>query len=171
MSQFPILDEIHEARLADPREREDPRRRIDPREIAENERIPLGGNAQKLTIPEIPGYHTHLINDEGDRLERALRGGYEFIPKAGMKAGSGPEPGHTDLGSVMSKVVGTHPNGQPKRGYWMKIKLEWYNADQIAKLAPVRESEEDIKRGNAPAREGDTSNRYIPEEGINIETQ
>lgn len=165
----PILDELYEANLIDPRQRDDPRRRVDPRELAAGERIPLGGNNMKLTLPERQGYHRHWINDDGDRIERALRGGYQFIYKdAVSKVGTGPEPGHNDLGAVISKVVGRRDDGSPKRAYAMEIKLEYYNEDQANKHRHVREMQAEISKGQLPAQGQDASNRYIPEEGIRI---
>jgi hypothetical protein len=165
----PILDELYAQRTVDARERPDPRVRTDPRVISERERVPLGGNRMRLTLEERPGYHRHWINDVGDRIERAQRGGYTFIPKAGARVGTGPESGHTDLGEVISCVVGKHEDGRPLRAYAMEIKREYYEADQALKGAAIRQTEADIQRGRIQAQDGDNSNRYIPEEGISID--
>lgn len=164
-----ILDELADYnQRQDPRERHDPRRRVDVRKVSENERVPIGSARQQLTTEEREGYHRHWINDVGDRIEKALAGGYTFIPKAGFKAGEGPEQGHTDLGSVVSKIVGTKANGEPLRAYRMEIPIDWYRADQERKHEPTRELMREISRGKVSAQDGDTSHRYIPEEGIDI---
>lgn len=166
-----LLDELEVpgSYRQDPRERLDPRTRIDNREVSENERVPMGGNNLKMKLPDIPGYRTRWFNDTGERIETAKKGGYTHITKAGIKVGTGAEKGHTDLGAVVSMVVGTQSNGQPLRAYAMKIKQEWFIEDQAKKALAVRETESQIKSGNLPGSKGDTSHRYIPEEGITIE--
>ena len=166
-----LLDELGipgEARF-DPRERVDPRDRVDLQEVSEDERIPMGENRLKMTLPKMPGYHMRWFNDVGDRIEKAKQAGYTHILKAGVKVGNGPESGHTDLGSVVSRPVGVQSDGTPLRAYGMKIKEEWYNEDQARKSRAIKETEAQILRGNLPGNEGDTSNRYVPEEGIEIE--
>lgn len=153
----------------DPRERLDPRQRLDNREISADARVPMGGNKLKMTLPEIPGFRTRWFNDAGDRIETAKKGGYTHIIKAGIKVGSGSETGHTDLGSVVSMVVGTQANGQPLRAYGMKIKQEWFIEDQAKQALAIRETETQIRGGQLPGDKGDTSNRYVPEQGISIE--
>jgi len=153
----------------DPRERVDPRARIDNREISANERVPMGGSQLKLAVTKIPGYVQRWFNDVGDRIETAKKAGYTHVSKAGVKVGSGPESGHTDLGSVVSKIVGTQVNGQPLRAYCMKIKEEWYIEDQAKKALGRRDVETQIRRGHMPADKGDVSRRYVPDEGISIE--
>ena len=165
-----LMDEINDFGLrTDPRNRPDPRVRPDVRQAAEQERIPLGGNRKRLTTVEIPGYHTHWINDNGDRIERALRGGYVFRPKTGARVGTSSELGHSDIGSAMSAIVGTKEDGSPLRAYAMMIKQEYYDADQLVKSEAVRQTEISILEGSITAQDGDRSNRYIPEEGITIE--
>ena len=164
-----FLDEVY-PRNEVGRERADDRDRMDLREVSEAERVPMGGLRQKLSVPEIPGYHLHWINDVGDRLERAHRGGYTFVEKkAGLRVGEGPEAGHNDLGNAVSQLVGTQENGQPLRAYLMKIRQDWYEQDQYNKLASVREKEAQIKRGHLPVDNvGDSSKRYVSDEGIKI---
>lgn len=165
----PLMDELNAGHRADPRDRTDARVRPDVRQAADQERVPLGGNTMRLTIEEIPGYHTHWLNDKGNRIERALRGGYIFRPKAGTRVGTGSELGHTDIGSALSQVVGVQENGQPLVAYAMMIKQEWYDADQAVKHRAVAQTETDIREGSITAQDGDNSNQYIPEEGITIE--
>ncbi len=164
-----ILDELNNFHRTESRDRPDPRVRPDVRQAAEQERVPLGGNRMRLTVDDIPGYHTHWLNDNGDRIERAMRGGYVFLPKAGTRVGTGSELGHSDIGSAMSTIVGTKEDGSPLRAYAMMIKQEYYDADQLVKHEGVKQTEQAIQAGSITAQDGDTSNRYIPEEGITIE--
>jgi len=161
------MAELFGEQAENPRERADIRARPDLRQEEQTERVPLGGNRMRLTMEEIPGYHTHILNDVADRIERALRGGYVFRPKAGTRMGDGPELGHTDIGSAVSIVVGKHEDGSPLRGYAMMIKQEWYEEDQRAKQRQILETEAELKRG-LKAQDGDASQMYIPEEGISI---
>lgn len=153
----------------DPRERTDPRQRIDNREISASERVPMGGGQLKMQLPVIEGYRTRWFNDVGERIETAKKAGYTHITKVGIKAVPGTESGHTDLGSLVSMVVGTQANGQPLRAYGMKIKQEWFIEDQARKALGVQETERQIRGGKLPGTEGDTSQRYVPDEGISIE--
>ncbi len=163
-----LMDEINGRFLDDPRERIDPRNRIDIRAVSEAERVPMGGNRLRLTLPKREGYHRRWMNDVLDRLARAKAGGYTHILKTGVKVGTGPESGHTDLGNVVSMVVGTHDDGRPMRAYAMEIRQDWYDADQYKKRAGLRQVEADMQRGEFETQDGDPSNRYIPEEGIKI---
>lgn len=153
----------------DPRERIDPRMRIDNREVSANQREPMGASQLKMTLPEIPGYRTRWFNDGGNRIDIAKKAGYTHIIKDGVKVGSGAESGHTDLGSVVSRIVGTQADGRPQRAYAMKIKEEWYIQDQARKAREIKATEAQIRRGNLPSDQGDVSNRYVPDEGISIE--
>lgn len=164
-----IMDELNDFHRTEERDRPDPRRRPDVRQMSDRERVPLGGMRLKLTLPDIPGYHGRYINDVSGRIEQAIQGGYVFMPKAGVKIGTGSELGHTDIGSATSVIVGTQENGHPLRAYAMMIKQEWFDADQAAKSESVRQTEQAIQAGDINAQDGDNSNKYIPEEGITIE--
>ena len=154
----------------DPRNRQDARTRVDNREVSASERIPMSDNKMKLDNTPIPGYRTRWFNDTGERIERAKKGGYTHVTKADLDGrGAVNESAHTDLGAVVSMVVGSQENGQPMRAYRMKIREEWYIQDQAAKALEVKKVEAQIRRGNLPGDQGDTSNRYVPDEGISIE--
>lgn len=90
----------------------------------------------KMTVPDIPGYHTHWMNDDQGRIERSLRAGYQFVESDEVVmhdfslAGDSTKTGNQDMGSRVSMVVGTKEGGAPARAYLMKIKIELWNADQ-----------------------------------------
>lgn len=132
-------------------------------------RVPLGlQRNSKLEAFTPQGYVGRWMNDEGDRLPAALRGGWEFM-KDKKPVGAGSSNLDTDLGQYTSQIVGTKEDGSPLRAFWMLIKKEWYDQDQIAKLKPVEEVEKAIKRGKfAPSGES-TEGQYVPKSGIKIQ--
>jgi len=124
------------------------------REIAVDARtrIPMSVPRAKLSSPDLPGFHTHWMNDYPGRLEQAIQAGYEFVSRdeavlispdlAGDPVGSG-----TDLGSRVSLVVGEDKAGNPLRAYLMKIRLEWFQQDQADSQARVNEIDRTIRQG------------------------
>ena len=104
---------------------------------AERKRIPMSVPVRRLEVPEIPGYHLHWFNGDRARIQRAMDGGYEFVDERDMRLIQGglgsisTHSGNTDLGSQVSVASGTDEDGNPVRMILMKIKLEWYNEDQL----------------------------------------
>lgn len=135
-------------------------------EVTERTRIPMSVPQARLSSPEIPGFHTHWMNDYPGRIEQALNAGYTFVDReeallvspdlAGVRLGSG-----TDLGSRVSLVVGQDKFGQPLRAYLMKIRLDWFVADQAKSQAQLDEMDSAIKRGRQHADDDDPSSRYV----------
>jgi len=135
----------------------------------ERKRIPMSVPVQKLSVPDIPGYHLHWFQGTPDRLERALSGGYEFVdeietsvPDAGL-GGTSTRTGNTDLGTRVSMVAGKEigADGQPIRLVLMKIKQEWYEEDQ--KLVEQRNQStiDSLLGGTQSAGGHDASHRYV----------
>lgn len=143
---------------------------------AERKRIPMSVPVQKLSVPDIPGYHLHWFRGTPDRVERALAGGYEFVDEAETEVndaglgGTSTRTGNTDLGSRVSVLAGSEigADGQPVRLLLMKIKQEWYEEDQ--KLVEERnESTIDMLLGGSQsAGGGDGSNRYVDRQRTNL---
>ena len=139
---------------------------------AERKRIPMSVPVQKLSVPDIPGYHLHWFQGTPERLERALEGGYEFVdeietsvPDAGL-GGTSTRTGNTDLGTRVSIVAGKEvgADGQPIRLVLMKIKQEWYEEDQ--KLVEERNQAtiDSLLGGTQNAGGHDSSHRYVDRE-------
>ena len=143
------------------RERHDPRAES-VRERQRPDRVPLGVPHFKLTLvdyaDQLEGYVPRWINDDGGRIQHAMKGGYEPIYQDHIKVGDG-EDLNTDMGSWVSQIVGKKENGEPLRAYAMKIRKEWYDEDQKAKQAPIDAIDEAIKGGNVAKQAGD--NRYV----------
>lgn len=136
---------------------------------AERKRIPMSVPVQRLSVPDIPGYHLHWFVGTPERVSRAQDGGYEFaedtevaMNDAGL-GGTSTRTGNTDLGSRVSVVGGSEidRDGQPVRLVLMKIKQEWYEEDQ--KLVEQRNDQVVAKLlGGLQADGGyDPSHRYV----------
>ena len=128
-------------------------------------RIPMSAPRAKLATPEIPGFHSHWLNDYAGRILQAQQAGYEFVSQeealvtmpdlAGDAVGSG-----TDLGSRVSVVVGKNEDGTPLRAYLMKIRNEWYKEDQDAQQERVDKLHDAMRQGNQQVG-GDQTHRYV----------
>ena len=127
---------------------------------------------QKLSAPEIPGYHLHWFLSNADRLQRAMDGGYEFVDEREAKinpvglGGDSAISGNTDMGSRVSVVSGQEigKDGQPTRLVLMKIRQEWWDEDQLlveARNTQVRDSLLGGMIGAEQDRPGDSQHRYV----------
>lgn len=143
-----------------------------PVAVGERKRIPMSVPVQKLSVPEIPGYHLHWFNGTPERIARAQQGGYEFVDSFEVQVNSvglgneSTQSGNTDMGSRVSIVGGTEvdPSGQPVRLILMKIKQEWREQDM--KLVEDRnDSVANALMGGVLGAEkdgpGDTAQRYV----------
>lgn len=137
------------------------------------ERIPMSLPQLKLAVPDIPGYHLHWMAGNPARIQQAIRAGYEFVDPAEVDvtntglADSASASGNTDLGSRVSVSAGSlvGDDGQGERLYLMKLKQEWWEADQLKaedrneRIAAALRGAEDL--GLNP-HGGDS--RYIPQQ-------
>lgn len=110
--------------------------------VAERKRIPMTLPMQRLSVPEINGYHLHWMLGKPERIQQALAAGYEYVAPGEiqltdrMVGGDGLKGGNTDLGDRVSTLAAPigggeeDERGQPARLYLMKQKLEWYQEDQ-----------------------------------------
>lgn len=137
-------------------------------------RVPMTAPQRKLELPDLPGYKVYWFRGDPGRLQRALRAGYEFITPEEVDqnnfdlAGDASSPGQTDMGNRVSVAAqdGADERGQFLRLYAMKIKLEYWNADQEQyekdRIDPFVRS---LTAGRVAAGEGgelpgDTNQRY-----------
>ena len=137
---------------------------------SERKRVPMSVPVQKLSAPEIPGYHLHWFLSNADRLQRAMDGGYEFVDEREAKinpvglGGDSAISGNTDMGSRVSVVSGQEigKDGQPTRLVLMKIRQEWWDEDQLlveARNTQVRDSLLGGMIGAEQDRPGDSQHR------------
>ncbi len=98
-------------------------------------RIPMSTPTRKMEVPPLPGYRLYWFR-EGN-VPRAIDAGYEFVHKDDVKLLNIPIASHpggdgnTDLGSQVSIIGGVTEHGQPERAILMKIRLEWFQEDQM----------------------------------------
>lgn len=131
-----------------------------PSSTIKRARRPLGTPRLKLPVPVWTDFVGRVINDIPGRIESALAGGYEFVEaKDAPGWGNAIEDGNTDLGTKVSRVVGTNSDGTAMRGYLMRIPKEWYDADQAEKMQKVDAVDDAIKHGTHDEKPSDK--RYI----------
>ena len=138
-------------------------------------RVPMTVPQRKLETPEIPGYKQYWFRSEPGRLQRALKAGYEFVKPEEIElnnfdlAGDLALPGMADMGDRVSVAAqdGVGENGQFLRLYLMKIKLEWWEADQAKyeaeRIDPIVRSLNGgtLGAGESGETPGDVANRYV----------
>lgn len=133
--------------------------------LSNKTRIPMSVPQQKLSAPDIPGFHTHWMMGTPARLAQAQRAGYTFVDGSETDtnnfdlAGDPEDSGSTDLGTRVSQVAGrdTSPDGDAVRLYLMKLPLELWEEDQ--KLIGDRNEQVAANlRGDAQIENG-----YIPQ--------
>lgn len=139
-----------------------------PTTKVERKRIPMSAPTQRLSVPEIPGFHLHWFIGAPDRIQRALQGGYQFVEQIevglfdrDLAGGMGPSGG-TDLGTRVSVIAGgtAENSNEAQRLYLMKLPDDLWAEDQAA-LAKINENLAQAIRGDGIAPAGqDNSNRY-----------
>lgn len=127
------------------------------------ERVPLGTPKAKLAFPDRPGYMRRVINDIGDRVIRAERGGWQFVEDERERDESG-------RGKRVSMTVGTKPDGTPMWAYLMEIREEFYQEDQKAKQSAINETEAAINRGDPTGVTEEKDKFYRPSSAGEIHT-
>lgn len=102
-------------------------------------RASVGGHAMKLQAPQRKGYVRRWVNDDGNRLAKAEELAYDFV--------TDPDAQSTDVGSRISRLVGTKANGEPLRAYLMETPEEEYRAGLDEKESLNSQIDEAITRG------------------------
>lgn len=102
-------------------------------------RASVGGHALKLDAPTRPGFKRRWFNDEGNRLADADALGYDPVHDPNVET--------SDIGSGISRLVGTKANGEPLRAYLMETPDELYAEGMAEKEARNRLVDEAIVSG------------------------
>lgn len=145
-----------------------------PEKVSERRtRIPMSVPHQKLTVPDIPGFHLHWMLGTTERLAQAKRAGYVFVERGEVEVGewglaSDPDgDGSSDMGSQISLVAGgLDGGGQPVRLVLMKLKQEWWDEDQKAREAQSDALIDSLRAGRIDAtqageHQSDRQKRYV----------
>jgi len=113
------------------------------------ERVPVSGMRDIMTVfNKDPAYSYRFVTDKtesGARIYKYIRGGWEFSPTES-------EHGRIVVGedSVYRTKQGDSivrmQTGEGEYSYLMRIKKEWYDEDQKAKLKEIDELEATITR-------------------------
>lgn len=107
--------------------------------VTRRRRASVGGHALKLDAPTRPGFKRRWFNDDGNRLADAHDLGYDPVHD--------PEVQTSDLGSGISRLVGTKANGEPLRAYLMETPDELYAEGVAEKEARNRLVDDAIAAG------------------------
>lgn len=128
----------------------------------------FNGTSGKLKVDgTIPGYHLHIMNDDRNRVEDALSGGYEFVAPTEIEGVSENVTSRNgDIGdSRVRFLVGTKDKGEPMYAYLMKIRTEWYEEDQAELANRNNKIDAAIRVGKIT---GDNPAFYVPKDGIKL---
>jgi hypothetical protein len=106
--------------------------------VKRRRRASVGGHALKLAAPQRPGFTRRWVNDDGNRLAKADELAYDFALA---------DTQTTDVGSRISRLVGTKANGEPLRAYLMETPDELYAEGVAEKEALHRQVDDAINRG------------------------
>lgn len=131
------------------------------------ERVPLGAIRAKMTVDEATkeknkGKKLRWVNDTADgRIQHAEAGGYDFVTGDGTERIGEGQDGNSDLGSRVSRIVGTKEDGTPLRAYLMAVDEEFYKEDQLAKQKEVDEIDAQIRSGSVGSTKPGQDGRYV----------
>jgi hypothetical protein len=117
-------------------------------------RAAVGGFRTRLDAPQKKGMVMRWVNDEPGRIEAMHDLGYDFAERDTPTDGQGTR---------IARVVGTHPNGQPKMAYLMETPEREYAIGLAEKEERLKPFEEAIKRGADTT--GKVENAYVPQSG------
>jgi hypothetical protein len=85
-----------------------------------------------------PNYVYRVFNDVDGRLQKAEIAGYEYV-RSDEQLGDPTVDSAKTQGTVVTKPVGSG-----RTGVLMRIKRDWYDEDQQAKLRKVQETENSL---------------------------
>jgi len=88
-----------------------------------------------------PNYEYRIVNDVEDRVTQFTDAGYEFVQDDTVQVGDIRAATGTNIGSKKQLSV-----GQGTKAFVMRIKKEWFDEDQRAKLKQVDLQESSIKQ-------------------------
>lgn len=104
----------------------------------------------KLRIPEdrleLRRYVYRWGNDDGRRIyDLTQNDDYAFVHQT-----DGEIKETSDMGSAVSEPVGKNKEGAPVRGYLLRKRRDWWEADQMQKKEEIEEQFNQMRRGYDP---------------------
>jgi hypothetical protein len=87
------------------------------------------------------------VNDVKGRIPELQLRGYDFVRDPEKEIQAGEDNKNTDMGSAVSKIVGTNADGSPMRAYLMAQDKENYDEDQRLKEEINMKVDEAIRAG------------------------
>jgi hypothetical protein len=113
------------------------------------DRTPMSGLHQKLAVMnKDPNFYYHWFKDADDRIQRAMRAGFDPVMEDGSEYIEG-----SSRGQWVSKVLNKRTT-PPEIGYLMKQRIEWHDEDQAAKARQIDEIEQGINSHNQKSPDG-----------------
>ena len=104
-------------------------------------RTPVGRRNILSVKGKEAGYEYRIVNDEFDRVDTFKEAGWEVVSNSDVSVGDKRVGASTTPGSAAQVNV-----GGGSKGVVMRIKQDWYDEDQAAKRAQIKETEEAQRR-------------------------
>ena len=104
------------------------------------QRTPVGQRNILTVKGKDPSYVYRIVNDVDDRISQYKEAGYDIVPDASVAVG--------DKRVQSAGAIGTGKHlsvGQGTKAYVMRIRKDWYDEDQAAKLKGVAAVEQATK--------------------------
>jgi len=98
--------------------------------------VPVGTRNVLTVAGKDPNYEYRIINDSGDRVQEFLDAGYELVDADSVRVGDKRVNTAKAEGSIAQLSV-----GQGQKAFVVRIKKEWYEEDQRAKMKKVDDLE------------------------------
>lgn len=115
------------------------------------DRVPVSGMRDILTVlGKDPNFHYRFVkdtNEDGSRIQRFIRGGYEF-ERVGQNKDIqvGADAVYKSRRKGVGSIIRFPGDSHGTHLYLMRIKREWYDEDQGEKTRAIDEVESQITR-------------------------
>lgn len=117
-------------------------------------RSTAGGFKTRLDAPQKKGMTMRWVNDEPGRIQAMNELGYDFAER---------DTRTDDVGTRITRHVGTKPNGEPKLAYLMETPDSQYAIGVAEKEERLKPFEDAINRGEDTT--GKVQDAYVPGTG------
>ena len=104
-------------------------------------RTPIQGRNVLTVTGKDPDYHYRIVNDDGDRVQMFIDGGYEIVNTEDVQVGD-KSVGRPSAEGTKSQVS----VGKNLKAFVMKIRKDWFDEDQQTKQDKVNELESTTKQ-------------------------